>query len=262
MAGAADADTVVYRLSVDVTWSEETHPGLFPQDAHLSWHGGATHVEQVSFWEVGELASPGMVQMAELGATLTLMDEVQERIDSGVAWSKLDWPWWFCPSGTSHPQCSDLEVEFPANDAFPFVTLVSMLGPSPDWFVGVSGLPLRANGEWLKQVVIDLHPYDGGTRDANVFELFGPLTTPPAPVSVITERTGQIITPASLGTYTFTLLTAPCPADVDQSGEVDGADLAQLLGNWGAAGPGDVDGDGTVTGADLAQVLGSWGTCG
>ncbi len=54
--------------------------------------------------------------------------------------------------------------------------------------------------------------------------------------------------------------TAPCPADLDGSGAVDGADLAALLSGWGLA-SGDVTGDGTTDGEDLAAVLGAWGSC-
>ena len=49
------------------------------------------------------------------------------------------------------------------------------------------------------------------------------------------------------------------PADLDGNGEVNGADLAQLLGNWGGKGVGDVNGDGSIDGADLSLLLGSWG---
>ena len=51
-----------------------------------------------------------------------------------------------------------------------------------------------------------------------------------------------------------------CPADLDHSGTVNGADLAMLLGSWGTSG-GDLNGDGLTGGADLALLLGSWGPC-
>lgn len=57
------------------------------------------------------------------------------------------------------------------------------------------------------------------------------------------------------------LCGVPCPADLDGSGTVNGADLSLLLGNWGNAGTGDLDGNGTVNGADLALLLGAWGAC-
>ncbi len=51
-----------------------------------------------------------------------------------------------------------------------------------------------------------------------------------------------------------------CPADFTGDSQVDGADLAVLLGAWG--GPaGDLTGDATTDGADLAVLLGAWGAC-
>jgi hypothetical protein len=53
---------------------------------------------------------------------------------------------------------------------------------------------------------------------------------------------------------------APCPADFDDDGDVDTADLLFLLGSWGTA-EGDVDGDGDTDTADLLALLGAWGDC-
>ena len=55
---------------------------------------------------------------------------------------------------------------------------------------------------------------------------------------------------------------SPCLGDLDESGVVDAADLAILLGAWGTgAGAADLDGSGSVNGADLAVLLGAWGPC-
>ena len=60
--------------------------------------------------------------------------------------------------------------------------------------------------------------------------------------------------------YTPTTL---CAADLTGDGEVNAADLAQLLGSWGPCGDceADFNGDGMVNAADLAQLLGAWGVC-
>lgn len=64
-------------------------------------------------------------------------------------------------------------------------------------------------------------------------------------------------------TLTGEVVQAPCAADLSGDGVIDGADLGQLLGAWGAGpGPADVNGDGAVDGADLGLLLGSWGACG
>ena len=47
--------------------------------------------------------------------------------------------------------------------------------------------------------------------------------------------------------------------DIDDDGDVDGEDLAKLLGSWGTDEPtADFNGDGVVDGQDLALLLGNW----
>ena len=65
-----------------------------------------------------------------------------------------------------------------------------------------------------------------------------------------------------------TSTTEYCPADLDQSGSVNGRDLALLLGRWSfeCSEPfsecfGDLNHDGTIDGADLTELLNSWGSC-
>ncbi len=74
---------------------------------------------------------------------------------------------------------------------------------------------------------------------------------------------GVLEGPASIEIENF--LSPPCPGDVDNSGFVDGVDLAIILTNWGPPSPkypaADVNGDGDVNGADLAIVLSGWGAC-
>ena len=55
-------------------------------------------------------------------------------------------------------------------------------------------------------------------------------------------------------------IAGPCPADLNGDGNVNAADLSELLGAWGTAG-GDVDGSGSTDAADLAVLLGAWGAC-
>ncbi len=52
-----------------------------------------------------------------------------------------------------------------------------------------------------------------------------------------------------------------CIGDLDNSGAVNAADLALLLGQWGGSGSADLDGSGSVNAADLAILLGAWGSC-
>ncbi len=55
--------------------------------------------------------------------------------------------------------------------------------------------------------------------------------------------------------------STPCPADITLDGVIDGADLGELLLQWGGPGSADFDGSGQVDGADLGELLLAWGVC-
>lgn len=211
-ASSATAATVRYNLTVNNSWSVATHPN-FPALGHFSFLGGATHKAGTSFWSVGSLATPGIKRMAETGAIDQLQPEVQAAIDANLAGSFLGYEQWFCPAAVSHPNCGPNTVSFEIDEANPLVTLASMLGPTPDWFIGVDSLELFQGGMWLDNVVIELFPFDGGTLTGNEFRLFtGDPNDPQQPISRITDDTGQIIGGGSLGTFTFTRVSAvPIP---------------------------------------------------
>jgi len=54
-----------------------------------------------------------------------------------------------------------------------------------------------------------------------------------------------------------------CPADVNDSGAVDFADILELIGNWGPCEEcaADINNDGVVNFADILAVIGAWGSC-
>jgi len=71
------AETARYRVTFDGTWSPETHPnGAFPNGGHFSGLIGATHNEFVDFWSVGDRATAGIEEVAELGGKTGLINEV------------------------------------------------------------------------------------------------------------------------------------------------------------------------------------------
>ena len=82
-----------------------------------------------------------------------------------------------------------------------------MIAPSPDWFVGVSGLSLYENGEWISQKVVELVPYDAGTDSGVSYNSANLATANPEPISKI-EVTLFLVNGdvPPLGTFTFTRL--------------------------------------------------------
>ena len=211
--GAPEAPSPIahYEVTILNTWTERSHPGALPSLAHFSWLGGATHDDAVTFWETGALASPGLTLMAEIGNTDLLSTEVAVAIEAGHADAALQWQQWFCPPGTDVSVCGESTVSFDVSLDFPRVTLVSMLGPSPDLFVGASSLPLLMDGQWVEALVVDLVPYDAGTRSDVDFTMNGALQDPPLPIALITSTDDHLIGPASLGTMTLVRLPDDAP---------------------------------------------------
>lgn len=98
----------------------------------------------------------------------------------------------------------EVSVAFTATTAHHLATVVSMVAPSPDWFVGVSGLDLFVNGNWVDKVVVPLQPYDAGT-DSGV--TYGSANQDTVPQELIREIIGlpfSVDAPVlPLGTFTF-----------------------------------------------------------
>jgi hypothetical protein len=64
--------------------------------------------------------------------------------------------------------------------------------------------------------------------------------------------------------FNLTVVTPTCPADLNESGTVDAADLLMLLAEWGPCEGtclGDLDGDDIIGVDDLLMLLAEWGMC-
>jgi hypothetical protein len=256
-AVAARAGTATYRATFQSTWSAATHPVDFPAPAaHFSGLIGGTHHAAVHFWRVGELASPGIENMAETGGKSPLNGEVNAAIAAGSAYSLIS-------GGGLATTPAEVSVDFEIAETHPLVSLVTMIAPSPDWFVGVDSLPLVSAGRWRERVVVDLFPHDAGTDSGTNHQNVDIDTQPRAAISPITgfPYTG---TPR-LGTFTFELLgfSPALTGDVNGDGRVDLDDFGVLKSHFGqspaGAAEGDLDGDSTVDLADFGVLKASFG---
>jgi hypothetical protein len=137
--------------------------------------------------------------MAETGSTSALSAEVNAAISGGSAASVLLGDFINSPGGTS--------FEFDITQAHSLVTLVTMIAPSPDWFLGVHGLDLFAGDLWADSLTVALDPYDAGTDNGVSYTSPNADTTPSGPITRLTGAPfldGDKVRP--LGTFTFTRL--------------------------------------------------------
>lgn len=188
--------SATYEVTFDATWSAATHPQGFPGGAHFSPLIGASHDGTSRLWRLGELASAGIESMAEIGATSTLRSEMMQIVAAGKSLTVIS------GSGINSP--GNTRVTFTLDHSQPLVSLVTMIAPSPDWFVGVDSLSLTADGAWIDDVTVELAPFDAGTDSGTSYNAANADTQPPVPIALIED--GPFANGAPLGTFQFRLL--------------------------------------------------------
>ena len=266
------AQSAAYRVTFEGKWTTAATPDGVPGGAHFSPLIGAVHNDQVTFWREGGTASAGIESMAEVGGTNALKTDITAAgSNAGAVIERIG----------NIGATATVTADFTVTSTHPLVTLLTMVAPSPDWFVGVSGLSLLdAQGDWLASHMVDLFPYDAGTEEGTEFSLSNAATSPQGtitsikgmgkfsnePIATLTF-TRQSVTPEITSATTFTVdegttavetLTAndqdSTAADLEWS-KAGGADAGQFM--LSAAGelafaaapdyenPGDADGDRT-----------------
>ena len=182
-----------YEVAFEGTWTRQSTPGGVPPSAHFTSLIGGIHDDQVVFLENGERASLGVEYMAELGLTQRLANEVLAA--GAVVLHRV---------GDIRPEGMGVLDAVELSTDSPRVTLTTMVAPSPDWFVGVSGLSLLdPDGQWVMSRTVNLYPWDAGTEDGSEFSLNNPETSPQG---VITSLRGQgKFTTERIASLSFTL---------------------------------------------------------
>ncbi len=176
---AKTQNTAQYDLTFNATWAKATHPTNFPSNAHFSWLVGGTHNSSVSFWNPGSTASDGIKSMAETGGTGTLIREINAAKNQGNAFNTIPLGRVFGSPGTD-------KVTFTIDSRWSLVTVTSMIAPSPDWFVGVSGLNLMgSDGNWKAKEEVELFAYDAGTDSGTSYNSANQATNPRQNISRI-----------------------------------------------------------------------------
>ena len=199
LGSPAPVFAVEYMLEFEGLWNgTHVEGGTVPGGAHFTTLIGATHDAGDPLWKSGGMATLGIENVAELGSTAALAAEIQARITAGTAGELI------AASGiNSFPTTTQSTFEIEVGD--PNLTLISMVAPSPDWFVGVSDLSLRDGALWVEALTVELHPYDAGTEEGSGFSLSNPATNPQGAIALINGP--PFVGSPVIGRLHFTLLT-------------------------------------------------------
>jgi hypothetical protein len=200
ITGCIETNTANYRVTFTASWSEETHPDDFPSNPHFSGLIGATHNDKVTFWEEGKLASAGIKNMAETGSKQPLTQEIGAAILGKTAFRLIS-------GGGIATSPGSISLDFIVSENYPLVSLVTMIAPSPDWFVGVDSLSLYENGSFVDEKTVILYAYDAGTDSGTTYKSPNEPTDPPEEIFKIQGYPflydDELV---SLGTFKFSKL--------------------------------------------------------
>ena len=169
-----------YRLTFVADWRAASHPIDFPVGAHFSPLVGNTHNDNGFIWQAGGIATPGIEDMAETGGTFALNNEIDALIHQGHGENRIN--------GSGVGGAGMTSVEFDISYSHPRFSLVTMIAPSPDWFIGVHGVSLLENQHWIDEMMIDLLPYDSGTDSGASFTSSNADVMPHEPIRRISEN--------------------------------------------------------------------------
>jgi len=138
------------------------------------------HKAGTTIFEEGELATIGIKDMAEMGNNGNLQDEIDALVNSELALNRVN-------GGGLSGGTEMVSVTIDVTEEFSLVTLVSMIAPSPDWFVAAEDVDLFENGEFLENVTFNGISYDSGTDSGSSFNSGDDETNPAENISLITN---------------------------------------------------------------------------
>lgn len=75
------------------------------------------------------------------------------------------------------------------DSTYPYISSITMIAPSPDWFTGFYDFPASSGGTWYSEFTIETTPWDAGTETGTTFSGSNPAEDPVQPIFALTVST-------------------------------------------------------------------------
>ncbi|PXF44853.1 Spondin-1 [Gracilariopsis chorda] len=171
VAESACSGRAVYRVTFTNLLTAENFGDLIPPNGLVfSPLAGASHSNRFSFFTIRGFASPQVEQIAETGQNGRFVTQAKNMQRTGKVFTVA------AADGPSLPG-TDTSLFFAVDCARPFITMLGMIAPSPDWIVQINNRNMFRNGMFIPRENGTLIAYDTGTDDGREF-------TPPGDASL------------------------------------------------------------------------------
>lgn len=174
--------TTLYEVTLVANWNPRDHFAWIPSNPHFSPFFVWSYSDEDPVFKQGGIATRGVEEMAETGAPAILAEELKNLQEEGAIDS-------FIHAGSllNSPGEKSVIIEIDKNN--PRISLVSMIAPSPDWFVAAQGIELFVDGEWVDEMTINPTIYDAGTDNGEEFNAGDVDTNPKIAISPLGIQT-------------------------------------------------------------------------
>lgn len=173
------------RYSIEFTGKWEAPAFTVTSGVHFTTVLGMVHNKGTYLWKENELATKGVENVAEAGNPNPLLSDIDSLIANGRSISLIVMT---APSLTGASNASIY-----CNTNYSYVSLETMIAPTPDWFTGISAFNLYQHNKWVADTVISLYPFDAGTEDGDVFGYNNPETVPQQKIHLLQPAQATVL---------------------------------------------------------------------
>tara|TARA_R110002072_G_scaffold534_6_gene3989 strand:- start:165738 stop:166367 length:630 start_codon:yes stop_codon:yes gene_type:complete len=150
------AEEATYKITFTGNFDRNSHPVRnFPNNPHFSPPIVASHNGSYSMFQLGDKATSGVKNVAETGSPVRLLNELSDLQSSAIVKD------FNRSSGLSGNE--SISTTITVSKDYPLISFITMIAPSPDWIIGVSGYSLLKEGEFITERTLPLYAVDAGT---------------------------------------------------------------------------------------------------
>ena len=151
-----------YEVRFVAEWSAATHGDDYPVGGGFGRPVGVAHALGIVVWDDDRTAGDPVEDLAERDSIGDLLDELENFEDIGLVCDIV-------VGDEIETSPGERTVTIRVEEDCPKVSFLARISPSPDWFVGVTGINMSDDEEWVDSKSIELFAYDAGTDDGSNF---------------------------------------------------------------------------------------------
>lgn len=173
------------RYTIEITGKWSAPDFTIPAGVHFTSVVGMVHNNNTRLWRSGTKASLGVENVAEIGNTTAIRKEIDSILarSSAISFLLINAP----------PATGTTTSAIYCNSNYSRISFLSMIAPSPDWFIGLDGFNLFSSNKWISDTTINLYVYDAGTEDGDVFSSSNPATIPQQNIRQLSSEEATVL---------------------------------------------------------------------